>query len=284
MVKETDVSTLHTASVLRRERQCERNGVTMKLNRPKTSVSDRTMSRMLRLGVLVLAIGVAAFGVFYFQDQHVSAGPSMVQRQTESAEQAVRKTPSDIGARIALAAAYRADKRLDDALKQYDEILKADGTHRPALLGRGAVLIAKGDLDKAAADYRKITGKALKGEFAGQDPQLAEAHYWLGSIAATQGKTKEAITELEGALKVNRTDSDALYLLGVVQLKDGKSQLAVENFNRALLFVPTEWCEPYSQLVQAYRKLGKAPQATYAEGMLASCQKRPDDAIRQLKT
>jgi tetratricopeptide (TPR) repeat protein len=241
------------------------------------------MSRMLRLGVLVLAIGGLSFGAFYYQDQHVDAGPSLVSRQIEGAEQAVRKTPSDVGVRLQLAAAYEADKRQDDALKQYDEILKADGTNKTALLGRGAVLIAQEDLTAAAVTFHKITGAARTGEFAGADPQLEEARYYLGSIALTQGKAKEAITELQGALKIDRTDSDTWYLLGVAQLKEGSPKLAVDSLNRAVSFVPTGWCEPYSQLALAYGKLSQAPQATYAGAMANFCNKKSADAKRELK-
>ena len=256
----------------------------MKLNRRKTSISDRTMRRVLRLGVLVLAIGGLSFAGFYYQDQHVDAGPSLIGRQIEGAEQAVRKTPGDIGVRLQLAAAYQADKRQGDALKQYDEILKADGTNKTALLGRGGALMAKGDLTAAAAAYRKITASARKGEFAGADPQLQEARYYLGSIALTQGKTKEAITELQAALKIVRSDSDALYLLGVARLKNGEPQLAVDSIKQALQFVPTGWCEPYSQLSLAYGKLANAPRATYAAAMADFCHKNPVDAKRQLNT
>jgi len=192
MVKETDVSTLRSAPVLRRARQCERTGVKMKLNRPKASVSDRTTSRLMRLGVLVLVTGVAAFGVIYYQDQHVNAGPSLVGRQIEGAEAAVKKAPLDIGIRLQLANAYLTDKRPDDALKQYDEILRADKGNRPALLGRGATLMATDDLNGAVAAYQKITGASQKGEFAGADPQLQEAHYYLGVIALKQNQTKVA--------------------------------------------------------------------------------------------
>lgn len=256
----------------------------MKLTRQIISVSDRTQSRLLRLGVLALAVGVATFGIIYFQDQRVDAVPSLVAQQTQSAEDAVRKAPGNIGARLALATAYRSDKRDDEALKQYDEVLKKEAAHRAALLGRGSVLTEKGDLTAAIAAYRKITGSGAKGEYAAQDPQLAEAHYWLGSIAMKQGKTKDAIKSLESALKIERTDSDALYLLGVALLKDGKSQTAIDAFERALRFVPTGWCEPYSQLNQAYTKLGRAPQAEYAGAMVDFCQKKPADAKRRLLT
>lgn len=259
-------------------------GVEMKMKRRKASVPDPTTSRLMRLGVLVLVIGVLAFAGIYYQDQHVSAGPTMIDRQTESAEQAVRKAPGNIGSRLQLAAAYEANKRTDDALKQYDEILKADKGNRSALLGRGGTLMAKGDLKGAAVAYRKITSLQRKGEFAGADPQLQEAYYYLGSIALKQGNSKQAITELEAALKIQRTDSDALYLLGVARLKEGSTQLAVESFNQALLFVPTGWCEPYSQLAVAYAKLGNAPRATYAGGMANFCLQKPADAKRQLKT
>jgi tetratricopeptide (TPR) repeat protein len=258
--------------------------VEMKMTRPMRSVSDRTTSRLLRLGVLVLVIGVAALGVIYYQDQHVSAGPSLAGRQIAGAEAAVKKAPNNIETRLQLAAAYLQDKRPDDALTQYDEVLKADHANRSALLGAGRIQITKGDLTAAAASYHKVTDVAVKGEFAGADPQAQEAHYYLGSIAVTQGQSKIAITELQSALKIDATDSDALYLLGVAQLKDGAPKLAVGSFKRALLFVPTEWCEPYSQLALAYGKLGLAPQKTYATGMASFCLKKPVDAKRQLKT
>lgn len=264
--------------------RCERTGKKMKLSRRSTSVSDKTFSRLMRLGVLVLVVGVVGFSVFYYLDQHVDAGPSLVGRQIAGAEAAVKKDPNNIQVRLQLAEAYRQNKRYDDELKQYDEILKADKTNRSAVLGRGGALMAKGDLAAAAVDYRKITATARTGEFAGADPQLQEAYYYLGSIALTQGKTKEAITSLTAALKITRSDSDALYLLGVAQLKDGSTQLAVDSLKQAVAFVPTGWCEPHSQLSLAYAKLGNTPQATYAGAMADFCLKKTDQAKTRLKT
>jgi predicted Zn-dependent protease len=83
---------------------------------------------------------------------------------------------------------------------------------------------------------------------------------------------------------IDNTDSDALYLMGITRLKQGSPKLAVESLNKALLFVPTGWCEPYDQLALAYGKLNQKPRASYASGMAAFCHKRPADAQRQLKT
>ncbi len=256
----------------------------MKLSRRSASVSDQTFSRLMRLGLSVLVVGALAFGVFYYQDQHVDAGPSMVGRQIAGAEAAVKKAPNNLQTRLQLAAAYLTDMRPDDALKQYDEVLKADKGNRTALMGRGHILIDKGDLTAAAVSYHKITDGAAKGEFAGADTVAEEAHYYLGSIAVKQGATTVAITELQSALQINSTDSDSLYLLGVAQLKAGAPKLAIAPLKKALLFVPTGWCEPYSQLALAYGKLNLAPQKTYAAGMADFCLKKPAAAKAQLKT
>jgi tetratricopeptide (TPR) repeat protein len=282
-MKEEATAFMLRALIRRRTGQRERNWQQMKSSRRSTSAPDPTRW-LLRVGVLVLAVGVAAFGTIYYQDQHVDAGPSMVGRQTQVAEAAVRKAPNNIGARLELAGAYQAAKRMDDALAQYNVILKADKQNRTALLGSGRVLIAKGDLKAASVAYHKITDVSAKGEFAAADPQLQEAHYFLGSIAVTQGKTTVALTELGAALKIDATDSDALYLMGVAQLKAGKPLLAVAALKQALLFVPTGWCEPYDQLTLAYGKLGSATQATYASGMANFCHKKPVEARRQLTT
>lgn len=255
----------------------------MKSNRRNMSAAERRLSRLLRLGVLVLVVGALAFAGIYYQDQHVNAGPSLIGRQIEGAEAAVKQAPNNVQTRLQLAAAYMQDKRPDDALKQYDEILQAEKGNRTALLGRGGVLIAKGDLAAAAVSYHKITDVAVKGEYAGADPQAEEAHYYLGSIALKQGKSKGAITELLAALRIDRADSDALYLLGVAQLKEGAPKLAVASLNQALLFVPTGWCEPYSQLTVAYGALAQAPQKAYATAMANFCLKKPADAKSQLK-
>jgi len=256
----------------------------MKPNQQTASASDVRLSRLLRTGVAVLVVGVLAFIALYYQDQHVNAGPSLTGRQIAGAEAAVKAAPNNVQTRLQLAAAYLMDKRPDDALVQYDEILKADKANRPALLGRGRVLINKGDLTAAAISYHKITDVAAKGEFAGADPQAQEAHYYLGSIAIKQGKTKIALAELQTAIAINAGDSDALYLLGVAQMQAGAPKLAVNAYKRALLFVPTGWCEPYSQLAVAYGKLNLAPQKTYATGMANFCLKKPAEGKAQLKT
>jgi tetratricopeptide (TPR) repeat protein len=256
----------------------------MTMSRRTASVPDRTFSRLMRLGVSVLVVGVAAFGTIYYQDQHVSAGPSMIDRQITTAETAVKKTPNDINARLTLAADYQLSKRFSDALAQYDIVLNAVKGNRFALLGKGSVLIAQGNLTAAAASYKQITAGNAKGEFAGSDPQLQEAYYYLGSIAVKQNKTTEAIFELQAAIGIDPQDSDALYLMGLAQLKAGAPQLAVDAFTKAVSFVPTGWCDPYTQLALAYGKLHRAPQATYNTGMADFCNHKPADAKRQFMT
>jgi tetratricopeptide (TPR) repeat protein len=256
----------------------------MKMSRRSPSVPDEKPSWLLRLGVLTLVIGVAGFGTIYYQDQHVSAGPSMIDRQTTTAETAVKNAPNNINARLTLAAAYQLDKRSSDALNQYNIILSAAKGNRFALLGQGSVLIAQGKLTAAASSYKQITAGNAKGEFAGADPQLQEAYYYLGSIAVKQGNATDAVFELQAAIGIDPQDSDALYLMGLAQLQAGKPQLAIDAFTKAVSFVPTGWCEPYTQLALAYGKLHNAPRATYNAGMADFCHHKTADAKRQLMT
>lgn len=261
----------------------EWDGCEMKLHRPVGTVSDRTLTRLLGLALITLAIGIPIFAVIYLRDQRVEAGASLIERQVESAEKAVRTAPDNIGTRLQLAKVYQSANRPDSALAQYDETLKADAGNRTALLGRGDVLVAKGDLTQARKSYLKIVGNGKGGEFAANDPQLAQAYYALGQIDLTQGKAKDAVTKLESAVKIDPGDADAWYLLGTANAKSGAPKLAVEAFRRALNFVPTGWCEPYTQLNIAYTQLGRSAEAEYAGAMVDFCQNRPADAKRRLQ-
>lgn len=255
----------------------------MKVKRMAVSLSDRTLGRLLRTTLVILLVGVPLFGVIYAFDQRGGSGPTLAERQVRSAELQVRSSPDDITFRLRLAQAYRQAKRYDDALEQYGQVLKVDRANRTALMGRGEALMAKGDLTAAAAAYRKVTSTGSGGEFAGADPQLQEAHYYLASIAMSKGELKKAVTESEAALKIDPTDADAWYLLGTVRLKEGTPDQAVRAFRNALSFVPTGWCEPYEQLGVAHRELGQAGEAEYAAAMVDFCRRRPAEAARRLK-
>lgn len=252
-------------------------------NRGKRPPSDRALRIALRIGIAVLVLATVAFGSVYYLGQRADAGPTLAQRQIQSAEQAVRNQPNNLAPRLALAQAYQSARRWDDAIAQYDQILKAVPTHRAAVLGRAGALMGKGDLAGAAASYRKITATAPKGEFAGADPQLEEAHYFLALIASKQGDARSAVTEATAALRIEPTDSDAWYVLGSAQLRAGQPKESVTSLRRALMFVPTGWCDPYAALVDAYTRLGKAEQSQYARAMVSFCQKRTGEAEQQLK-
>jgi tetratricopeptide (TPR) repeat protein len=246
-------------------------------------ISERTLARLVKWGVVVLAVLLVTFGAVYFLGQRSTAGPSLAERQVSSAEDAVKTAPQNVQNRLKLAAAYQTVGRYDDAVSQFDEVLKAVPTNKTALLGLGSVKVQQGDLGGAKALFAKIATTAKTAEFSNVDPVREAAHYWLGSIALQQGDADTAVTELTAALAVDNSDADAWYLLGTAQAKKGSDKLAVESLKRALLFVPTGWCEPYTALSASYAKLSLTDLAEYAGAMTDFCNKDSGSATRRLE-
>ena len=55
---------------------------TMSLHRLTAAApSDRATTLLLRIGAAALAVGLVAFGLLYYQDQHVAQVPSIMERQ-----------------------------------------------------------------------------------------------------------------------------------------------------------------------------------------------------------
>jgi tetratricopeptide (TPR) repeat protein len=245
-------------------------------------ISDRTLSRLIRWSVIALSVLLVLFGIAYIIGQRVDAGPTLSERQITAAEDAVREAPQQVALRLQLAATYQAAGRDSDAMAQYEEILKALPSNSAALMGRGTLLLEQGDLDAAARAFTKVTAASQKAEFSNIDPQVEAAHYYLGSIAATRGEFPAAEKELQTALSMDGADADALYLLGTVNNSMGAPAKGVQNLRKALLMVPTGWCEPYTALQTSYQKLAQAPEAEYAGAMVDFCQKRPAEATTRL--
>ena len=143
--------------------------------------SERTLNRLIVGAILVVVIGIPLIAVFYFFDRHVDPGPSLVKRRFSAAEEAVRKEPNRVSARLALATAYLAASRYADAVTQYGEVLRVEPDNRAALLGRGNASVSLGDFTTAQKDYQRMADIAKTGEMAATDPQLETAYYNLGS-------------------------------------------------------------------------------------------------------
>jgi tetratricopeptide (TPR) repeat protein len=254
----------------------------MEMTRARGGPSDRTLNRLIVGIVVALAIGIPAISLIYFLDRNMDPGPSMAQRAVTSAEKSVRNNPNAVGARVALAASYAADGRYPDAIAQYSEVLKTVPDHHGALLGRGNTYLLLKDDASASKDFQHLIDVAKGGEMANADPQLEEAYYRLGDIALRAGRTDDAVTLLTSALAINRSDADAMNLLGSAYVQTGKAAEAVKVLKRAIAFVPTGWCEPYQTLATAYTSLGNVDGAAYATGMAAFCTNQPDVGIAAL--
>jgi tetratricopeptide (TPR) repeat protein len=227
--------------------------------------SDRTTTRLIIAAGLVLLIGIPLIALIYVQDQYRPAGPALVDREIQAAEDAVKADPNLLTARLALAQLYTKSGRLADAVEQYDQILIVSPDAGSALLGRASVNVALEALDAAAADFQKVVDLAKGGEMAGADRQLESAFYGLGVVALRQDRPEDAVVHLADAVNINRTDADAL-------LRDRFSDAGEPGARRQPPSrpspVPIGWCEPYAWSVGL--PLSDTAGATYGAAMATS--------------
>lgn len=247
---------------------------------------EQRLERLLRRLLKGLVAIVAIFAVVYFFGQRqspVEQAPSITDQAIISAEASVRSNPNDLTARLALATSYARGNRIEDALKQLNEILKAQPTNRPALLGLGTLMYQQGSYAEAKSALTKYVASAGDGEFAAADPQLEAAQYTLGITSLKLGDAEAAITHLVAALRIEGGDADAWYALGNAKTIVGDDAGAISAFERALAFVPSGWCDPYEGLSKAYAAAGDKDGATYSSAMVRVCNGAGLDSAAPLR-
>ena len=228
---------------------------------------EAQLNRWIRRVALLLLVGVIAFVAFYAVDRFRAPAAPIVDRELAALEDAVRSDPSDVASRGRLADVYLAAQRYDDAIAQYTEIIGTGKADKEGYASRGRAYLLSGQLDAAKADYEKVVGLLVDTEMANVDPALEAAYYGLGSVALQQDRPQDAIDNLTKALGINRTDADAMNLIGAAFVKTGDTDKAIEALSRAVEFVPIGWAEPYRTLAEAYTAAGKPALAEWASAM-----------------
>jgi tetratricopeptide (TPR) repeat protein len=149
-------------------------------------------------------------------------------------------------------------------------------------MGRAKAYQASGQLEAATTDFQAVVDIAKGGEMANVDPILEAAYFGLGSIAMDQGKPAEAITHLEKALAIKRSDADALNLISKAYLAVGDTDNAILTAKAAIAFVPIGWTDPYLTLSQTYTKAGQPEMAEWAAAMAAFADGKTEEARTRL--
>jgi tetratricopeptide (TPR) repeat protein len=233
------------------------------------------------LGGLVL-LSIVGFAGYYYYDRYVHADEKLLDKQAQHIEELVQKNPQNAGLRVVAATFYLEKGQTNSAIEQGQEALKIEPKLQPALVVLGRAYAKKGDLDQAVANYEQVVELNKDNQLAKVDTQLGVVYYELGQLYAQQGKYPQAVDTFKQALEIDRTDADAHTALALVYQRQNDHQSAVQELQEALRFDPFS-TQRYQALATSYTALGKAPEAAYAQGMVAFTSGKYSDAAKQLE-
>jgi tetratricopeptide (TPR) repeat protein len=144
-------------------------------------------------------------------------------------QEVVRMRPGDEIARNNLGSALLQQGRVDEAVAQFEKGL-ATASNSPVLRDNlGASLARKGELDAAVAQYRAAVNA---------QPDYARAHRDLGEALSQQGRSDEAIAHLQKALELQPDLAEAHYNLGSLLWQRGRVEEAISHLRQAVQLQP----------------------------------------------
>ncbi len=165
-------------------------------------------------------------------------------------------TPKDPEPHLSAGLLHERQKEFSDAETEYKQVLaldshSTDSHSTEAAIGLTNLYMKSGRLSDAEPLLRRL---------ASERPDDAGIHLQLGRVLAAQSKKDDAITEIQTALKLTPTDSDAQRELADLYSSAGKNDLA-ENTYRALVTAQPKDPELHRGLGQALLRQKKFPEA-----------------------
>jgi tetratricopeptide (TPR) repeat protein len=141
--------------------------------------------------------------------------------------------------------------RADDAIVQYQEVLKITPRYADAHYDLGNALCQKGKMDEGIAQFQQ----ALQ-----LNPAYWEARNNLGNTLCQMGKMNEGIAQFEQVLQLNPRYTEARNNLGRALCQMGKVDEGIAQFEKALQLNPASW-EARNNLGNALLQKGRADEA-----------------------
>ena len=169
----------------------------------------------------------------------------------------IAQNPTSWMARNNLAGYWLNQKRFDDAIAQYRQLIELRPNEALGHMNLGAALARKGETDAAIAEYERALAIA---------PEDARIERNLGQALLDERRIDDAIAHFERALELrNRKDPrgekpDLLLDLGNAYLRKGDAASAITHYRNALELRPNDPAA-HSNLATALLKQGQTDEA-----------------------
>ena len=179
-------------------------------------------------------------------DRALAAGESY--RAVESFSGALAFRPTSMVAYLRRGEAYRAQRRHDEAIRDWREATRLAPDAPQPLVALGDLFDARGDFSRAAEWYAQAVER-LKDEDPSLLYRLALARYRAGAVGA-------AIDPLERAVARNDAAPEVHYLLGLLHRDTNNQTRAIQSLQTALTIAPN-LSAAREELADLYRASGR---------------------------
>lgn len=155
--------------------------------------------------------------------------------------QAIREDSKFWEAYYNLGIAYFNNQEYDNALQQFDIIIKSLPNFEKPYYGRALIYMRKGDLDKAKADFLRVTES---------NPNDYKPFYYLGSISVKLKQYNDADTYLKKSIELNPDFADTYAEQGNMYFDQNLFRQAIAPYKKASELDP--------QNLEVKQKLGES--------------------------
>lgn len=225
------------------------------------------------VGLLVVA-ALLFFGYTVITTNARDKANTPAMRAAKNLEQAVRKDPNNVAARLRLADALSAAGDYEGAAEQYQAALQIRKDDPQALAGLALLSMNQQEWRTAEGYWRKIVDLLKNEQYAAVDQRLEKAYFYLGSTLMEVKDYEEAATYLREALRIRRDASDTYYLLAIAYKNMDNPTKYEENLRYALQFDPLL---PEANYEYALLLLDNGQVADAAERLRTSADNAPSD-------
>lgn len=153
-------------------------------------------------------------------------------------QQAVKRNPRDVNARIGYGMALAKLFKLDAADEQLNKALAQDPNNPGAHAAKTLAMLNR--LQSSSNTIRKSRDVVLKEAEAeaqralDSNVQIPEAHYAMGAVLKEQGRLPEAAAEFKKSTQIDPKFADGYTGQGLVQIAQNTPGAAISNFKQAI--------------------------------------------------